>query len=476
MADFRLIHFMHLYNMNVRLYVIQLLGYLFCHTGALRGPLPRSSTSAVGHTGALRGPHLRSSMPPSSSRPSLQLHANPLKLPLTLLQVHADDKYTLWASAAVAAAAGLRLEKSTTVGRSLSGPVCAMLITVVLTNFGVLPAAGSHHMSNLQSVVVKLATPLLLLGADMRKIFRETRGLLSVFLLGTLSTLFGSAMAFLMFGKNLKTLGVAGDGWKIASALTAKNIGGGLNFMAVCSALNISPATIGMGLSVDNLLGVLYFPFISWLGYPYEQKKSLIGRMLVPDKMASSGNGGSAAVSDEEQVARYSTVIAVGLVIVAISEHIGRLVGFSPVAVSSLLTVTLATFAAPTMQPLVPAGDLLGKLLLLLFFGSIGNSSGTVAATLSTKGVAGLLGFDSILYAGHLVSILGIGRLLNIPMPDILIASNANIGNAATASALASAKGWQSRLLPALLVGTFGNSIGTFIGLLIAKMFANMSV
>ena len=43
--------------------------------------------------------------------------------------------------------------------------------------------------------------------------------------------------------------------------------------------------------------------------------------------------------------------------------------------------------------------------------------------------------------------------------------SNANIGNAATASALAESRKWSSRLRPALLVGTFGNAIATFLGL-----------
>lgn len=391
---------------------------------------------------------------------------------ISRIAISADDRYSLWATAASAAALGLKLEKSTAIGKSLSGPVCAMLITAVLTNLGLLPAAGSVHMTILQGFVVKLATPLLLLGADLKKIFRETGGLLLAFCLGTCSTIIGSAAGYLMFGQSLNTLGMPGDGWKIASALTAKNIGGGLNFMAVCSALGVSPATLGMALSVDNLLGILYFPFISWLGFPYEEKK---GRLLIKEQPAAAGAPAENHSDDQDQVARYSAAIAFGLVLVAVSEHAGRAAGVSPVAISTLLTVFLATILADYVAPLVAAGDLLGKLLLLLFFGSIGNSSGTVASTLAAKGVAGLLGFGSVLYAGHLVIILSAGRLLKIPMPDILIASNANIGNAATASALASAKGWQSRLLPALLVGTFGNAIGTFIGIFIGQLFRKFS-
>ena len=117
-----------------------------------------------------------------------------------------------------------------------------------------------------------------------------------------------------------------------------------------------------------------------------------------------------------------------------------------------------------------------------------------------------------ILYAVHLSVVLGIGKMCGIPLPDLLMASNANIGNtvghalpftpffqapyppfltpyypiftplcnlarnasfddsllignAATASSLATSKGWKSRLLPGILVGTLGNAIGTFCGL-----------
>jgi uncharacterized membrane protein len=55
-------------------------------------------------------------------------------------------------------------------------------------------------------------------------------------------------------------------------------------------------------------------------------------------------------------------------------------------------------------------------------------------------------------------------RIFKLPLPDVLLASNANIGNAATASSLATSMGWQSRLLPAVLVGNLGNAIGTFAG------------
>jgi uncharacterized membrane protein len=37
------------------------------------------------------------------------------------------------------------------------------------------------------------------------------------------------------------------DGWKIASALTARHIGGAVNYMAVSEALGVSPSVFGAG-------------------------------------------------------------------------------------------------------------------------------------------------------------------------------------------------------------------------------------
>jgi uncharacterized membrane protein len=257
----------------------------------------------------------------------------------------------------------------------------------------------------------------------------------------------------------MKTLGYApGDGWKLVSALTAKNIGGGINFMAVADSLQLNAATIGLGLTVDNILGLLYFPLISYLGAPYE----------TPQDNNSNSVG---TLNDDQNVEvtpnNVITSIAVALTIITASDAIGfKLVHVvSSSVVATLPTVLLATLIPKTLAPIVYTSETLGKALLMLFFGSIGNSAGKLSAILGSKDIVVLLLYGCMLYGGHLGVLLGVGRWLRIPMPDLLLASNANIGNGATATALASSKGWKSRLLPALLVGSLGNVIGTVLGL-----------
>lgn len=191
-----------------------------------------------------------------------------------LFQILPDNQWGIYATVAVSAATALRLERKTKVGKSLSGPVTAMLISAVLTNIGILPSEGSIYIVSLQGFVLKLATPMLLFGADLKKIFRETGVMLKAFVLGTVGTMLGSLLGFLLMGGSMRNIGIDGDSWKIASALCAKNVGGGLNFFAVADAVKLSPSALATGLAVDNLLGLLYFPFISWLGAPYDENKT----------------------------------------------------------------------------------------------------------------------------------------------------------------------------------------------------------
>lgn len=62
-----------------------------------------------------------------------------------------------------------------------------------------------------------------------RRVLRETGRLLGAFTWGALGTVAGSLLAFWLMP--LRVLGA--DGWKVAAALTARHIGGSVNFVAV---------------------------------------------------------------------------------------------------------------------------------------------------------------------------------------------------------------------------------------------------
>lgn len=124
-----------------------------------------------------------------------------------LLQILPNNQWGIYATVAVSAATALKLERKTKLGKSLSGPVTAMLISAVLTNIGILPSEGSIYIVSLQGFVLKLATPMLLFGADLKKIFRETGVMLKAFVLGTVGTMLGSLLGFLLMSGSMRNIG-----------------------------------------------------------------------------------------------------------------------------------------------------------------------------------------------------------------------------------------------------------------------------
>ena len=517
----------------------------------------------------------RQKIPPMSGQ---AMYALPTLAPIVdgCSVIAAGDQYGLLASVATSACLATYLENRSKLFKALSAPVTAMLITVIATNVGILPSTGSPFIASIQTFVVKLATPLLLLSADMRRIIRETGPMLRAFALGSIGSLLGSLLGCKLLKEQLQTIGAPGD-WKIVAALLGKNIGGGLNYMAVADILGVSDKTKALGLAVDNLLGLLYFPLISCIGSFYESSRMSAGpidshvnsrksvhvvvtkevkienqqkflsmadelakktweekgcvlysfvkkvnddsgnkfdiieewesmedleahfqsehfKRLVPlmdkisdtisidicdnalsvhrDRLDTKGSkhidGNNIAFTADDLI----SAITVACVITALSEAIGKLMSLPSLPISSLLSIISATAFPKVFSRLVPAGEVLGKVLLMFFFGSIGNSMGLISTALSTRGILSLLYFGLILYAVHLFVIIGVGKnVLHIDMPDILLASNANIGNHATASSLAVNKGWGQRVLPAVLVGTLGNAIGTFCGVFFGSNF-----
>ena len=84
-----------------------------------------------------------------------------------------------WATFAIltcAAATGRRLG-TVPVGRTLSGPICSMGLTFAGACSGVLPPVALNGVARSTQInAVRLATPLLLFNADLRKVYRSAAG------------------------------------------------------------------------------------------------------------------------------------------------------------------------------------------------------------------------------------------------------------------------------------------------------------
>lgn len=360
--------------------------------------------------------------------------------------VAGDNPWVVWGALAACAAAGHRMQR-TRVGAALSGPVFTMALASALGALGVLPAPTAEFRL-VQAAIVRLSTPLLLLVADLRVIAADTGSLLTAFVCGMVGTTIGACLGLLLLGEQLA---VVDGGVACCCALAAKNVGSGLNFMAVAQSLDVPSATVAAALAVDNVGALTFFPLLSVLGGTRRGQPKTPADGPAAEAMPVQSPGGP---SEPE--------MAVGSMLAAGAAAM-LLAGSSPsLAVVTLRTVCLATLARRWVRPFAAAGQALGAVLLYIFF-----------ATAGLCGVAGfrgatcwpLVSFTAVLYAVHLAVVLALGAIMRQPLRLSLVASSANIGGPATASSLAVSRGWLDLATPAVLVGTLGNCVATFLAL-----------
>ena len=358
--------------------------------------------------------------------------------------------------------------------RWLGPPVSAMALAFLLASIGVLPAGGSLGAKQLQGISLKLATPLLLLGAEIRfaTLRKRCGALFNSFILASFATTVACFFAIYATGSSLFTTLGGNDGYKIAAALLGKNIGGGINYMAIASSLQASPQAIAAGLCVDNIFALVYFPVTSALA---SDRADVIDDPNDAEKLDTSEN----EHDNDITIQSVSTVLSLAAIFVAAGDRIGGVSASIPI--STLLTVLFTmTFPENILKSIRPAGTVLGTSLLYMFFATAGAPGLSLASSTIRKSFLPLSFYLSILYSVHgLILWLGvivwkkfIQRQGTSPKKEgmmapqrLLVASSAAIGGPATAAALAQANGWKSLIVPSLLVGNLGYAIATFLGL-----------
>jgi len=364
--------------------------------------------------------------------------------------VYYSDYIFTTASLCSAAATGAYIGNNTAFGKKLSGPVCSMLMGYVL-KMNPIYSANLEITGSIRLIVSALATPMILQGANLSAIRNTFNTLLKPFVTVAFVTIFGGFVGAKLFLKNeiLKPL---------SAALIAKNIGSGINYIATCQALGVSPYLQSQGLVVDNVLAFIYFPIVYIFGDRYIQKRNM--------KEEEEEEGAPTDFSTED----VKTSLALTFAILAAShieaefwstilEGVDSSRLFLPIAtVFSILTATFLNFKSNVVN----AGNFIGQCLLYIFFASAGLSSPPLGHAFTND--LELLYFACTMYAIHLFAI---GFLFS--SREILVASNAGIGGPATAAAFAKAKHWKELIAPAILVGNVGNAFATFIALIFSS-------
>jgi uncharacterized membrane protein len=368
-----------------------------------------------------------------------------------------QNHWALWAVLFSAAAFGVWGEK-TKWGAKISAVVITILAAFLLSNFSIIPTTAPAY-DIVWSYLVPIAIPLLLLKADLRRIIKEAGPTLLAFVFGATGTILGTVIAF-----NIIPLGL--EGWKLAGIFCSTYIGGSMNYVATAEALHISSGEIlTAGVAADNLVMTVYFIILFALPsvkilikiFPthHEDNKDEIN-----PQMTESEN------QDKMTLMDMSKALAISISVCAIGFYISDLTNVKGIGI---LIITAIIVAAATLFPkqigVIKGADKIGTLLMQVFFAAIG-ASANIMVVLKVGPLLFL--FAALILFVHLIFLLSAGKIFKLDLAELVIASNANMGGPTTAAAMAVARKWKALVIPAVLCGTLGYAIATFIGVAIA--------
>jgi len=355
----------------------------------------------------------------------------------------------------------LLLEKRIGLFRSLSAALTGILLGMLLSNTGLLPG-NSPTYDFLMGTGVNLGIALILLSVDLRSVMQAGPKMLAAFAIGAAGTAIGAITGGLLLS------GLVGpETWKLAGQFTGTYTGGGANFAALGRVFDTSPEMFSAATAADVIVTAVWMA--ACLAVPALLGRPKLSQEAIPDS-SSEKKQITLEHTLNDSVRPVSILDTATLVMIAVGAvwgagFLARLMPFFP-EVLWLTTLVLILAQVPAVKSLAGSA-LFGNYLILLFLAS--NGARSVIATMVAVGPP-VFYYAIITVALHGVVIYGIGRLARIDLATLAVASQANVGGAASAIAIAGARGYTKQLLPGVAVGLLGYAVGNYFGWVVGAL------
>lgn len=350
----------------------------------------------------------------------------------------------------------------TKLGKKFGAALLVILFTAVIANSKLIPSAS--NAIPLYNGIFKYLAPIsifyLLLGVNLTSIKKAGAPMIILFLIGSLATTLGILIAwYIISPQNI----IGEDGKIIAGMLTGTYTGGSVNFNAVALEYDFQERGILYAgtIAVDNVITTLWI--VITLAFP------AILRKLWKDKKVDTSS--KKVIIEENESINFRSLIWLTFLGIS-SYYISELITHVLPKIPSILTLsTIGIILAQTrFVSSLKGSHTLGLYLVYIFLAVIGAYC-EISSVIELKEIGTtLLLFASVAVFLHGIIIILLGSLVYKDWEMISIASQANIGGGTTAIALAETFNRKELILPAILVGTLGNALGSYLGFLVVLL------
>jgi uncharacterized membrane protein len=361
------------------------------------------------------------------------------------------------------------------VFRHLGSALLVIVIGALLANTGFIPAGSTAQAPvPVYDAVFNDLAPItifwLLLPVSLRDVFKVGWPLLAVFLIGSCGTMLGVVVGMrLVHGAS-----TIGPLYRAVGGMFAGTyIGGSINFNAVALQYDVvrHGTVYGGSIVVDNIITTIWI--VTTLTLP---------RMLVSvwPRRARAGVPAAAATPIVELEAESETLDPRGLALMLalgaggllVSNLLTEALARIGVNVPSILVITALALVLAQVPAIgkLPGARVLGMYAVYVFLTVIGAFCDV--HSLTNLGVLGLvlLAFAMTTVLVHGAISFAAAWLLRVDIEAAAVASQANVGGGTSALALAKSLGREDLLVPGILLGSLGNAIGTFLGILVMQL------
>jgi uncharacterized membrane protein len=386
-----------------------------------------------------------------------------------------NDVYILAVLSLLVAAAEWMVRK--TWLKHVGTALLVILLTAIVANLGLLPATSTDEApvpvyNFIFGTVAPLSILWLLLKVNLRDVLKAGLPIISLFLMGSLGTAAGVVVGMIVVNgpESIGPLYYALGGMFVGTYT-----GGSVNFNALALQYDMMREGVlfGGAVVVDNIITAVWM--VATLAIP---------RLLAPlwhrrrrqnvDDMPAERAEVSLGIEEDTEAIHpmdLGLVLAIGLFGLWISDLLETAfanIGFTVPSILILTALALILAQIPAITRLRGARTL-AMFAVYLFLAVIG-----AFCDVTALGQLGSLGVTLLVFATTIALVHGLitfaaAWLFRIDLDIAAVASQANIGGGTSALALARSLGRDDLVLPAVLVGSVGLAIGTFLGFWVAE-------